>query len=557
MPVIPEALQPDSDTPQGKLGGRFNAKPNLPPLPTPQGSAATAIRSAIDDVFLNDAHTKQALSANLGKLAADSLTVRAEANRAFEKFTASKFDSEERAKPGYTEARAIPFTTLQTIADAGTKTLRNSSDNRTFRIQESKSFMAIVNTQNANGAVVGTVQLEDLLNFINNQIENRPAGRPSMSPCKAENDAEALLREIEGGNNSVAPPPDSEADQQQEGESDDREQEAQTFVSRQIGRFMEKTTAPEEQLRFDVPSRKDRAALQQALETFELRSGPSDVTSYHDFSSLQIAFQHVWTEVFDGKLAPLGKEIYYEYVKLKSSLGLEHQNGRTITTLDDLAGLLDEVRDLSKVAVDDTPGEISGSASSSGGSDSSVLDSAKNMIPANVVANATGSPVLGALVDPAGAVINAISQAFAGKPTLNWDDFESAGSAAHPLPLEGDRITVQFEADVAPPGQVHVVIANTKDTSWWKGIEFSEVASDGKIIDNKTVATDVGNKKGWNPSCTNKLELGTSQLRGGILEFQKEAPRVVGGWKTGFYLLTGLDQKLKDRMKVTFTWIKD
>ena len=51
------------------------------------------------------------------------------------------------------------------------------------------------------------------------------------------------------------------------------------------------------------------------LDTFELRPGPSDVTSYHDFSTLQIAFENVWTQIFDGELEALGRKVYREYVR--------------------------------------------------------------------------------------------------------------------------------------------------------------------------------------------------------------------------------------------------
>jgi len=52
----------------------------------------------------------------------------------------------------------------------------------------------------------------------------------------------------------------------------------------------------------------------------------------------------------------------------------------------------------------------------------------------------------------------------------------------------------------------------------------------------------------------NVMRLKPSQLINGVLEFQKAA---IAGFHTGFYLLGGLDQQLKDRARVTFTWVKD
>jgi len=66
--------------------------------------------------------------------------------------------------------------------------------------------------------------------------------------------------------------------------------------------------APEKQVVFKVDSRPGLPdinggvnsagqAITGAVDTFELRTGPTDVDSFHDFYRLQIAFQDVWTEL--------------------------------------------------------------------------------------------------------------------------------------------------------------------------------------------------------------------------------------------------------------------
>ena len=59
------------------------------------------------------------------------------------------------------------------------------------------------------------------------------------------------------------------------------------------------------------------ALKHSARGTFFAGKVTTDVPSYHDFHTLQIAFQHVWTEIFDGQLTSLGRDLYGEYVKLK------------------------------------------------------------------------------------------------------------------------------------------------------------------------------------------------------------------------------------------------
>jgi hypothetical protein len=61
---------------------------------------------------------------------------------------------------------------------------------------------------------------------------------------------------------------------------------------------------------FNVAKRADQTAIGTAIDSFEIRGGPADFTSYHDFYKLQIAFDHIWTELFDGDLESLGKQAF-------------------------------------------------------------------------------------------------------------------------------------------------------------------------------------------------------------------------------------------------------
>ena len=69
----------------------------------------------------------------------------------------------------------------------------------------------------------------------------------------------------------------------------------------------------------------DDEVQKEIMKNFELRTGASDVTAYHDFHTLQIAFQHVWSRIFDGQLTSLGQDLYREYV---TAQGLQWFHGR-------------------------------------------------------------------------------------------------------------------------------------------------------------------------------------------------------------------------------------
>ncbi|XXX73251.1 hypothetical protein WMF30_36940 [Sorangium sp. So ce134] len=71
-----------------------------------------------------------------------------------------------------------------------------------------------------------------------------------------------------------------------------------------------------------LPKRPDRANIEAELRR-ELRAGPADVTAYHDFHSLQIAFKHVWTQVFDGSLKTKAEDLYEELVRIYDDAGVE------------------------------------------------------------------------------------------------------------------------------------------------------------------------------------------------------------------------------------------
>jgi len=121
------------------------------------------------------------------------------------------------------------------------------------------------------------------------------------------------------------------------------------LVSKQVQTVMSKTVAPEDQPRFDVPARATQADAAGNISTFELRAGASDVTSYHDFSSLQIAFEHIWTEVFDGRLRQLGVDLYRQYVHAVVDSGRPVDPNRVISSITDLQMLLAEIKEFSSL----------------------------------------------------------------------------------------------------------------------------------------------------------------------------------------------------------------
>src|SRR5690606_6966337 len=47
----------------------------------------------------------------------------------------------------------------------------------------------------------------------------------------------------------------------------------------------------------------------KSVNEFSLNSGPADVPAFYDFNTLQIAFEHVWKQLFDEEIIQAIQEV--------------------------------------------------------------------------------------------------------------------------------------------------------------------------------------------------------------------------------------------------------
>ncbi|KIC95482.1 hypothetical protein [Flavihumibacter solisilvae] len=73
-----------------------------------------------------------------------------------------------------------------------------------------------------------------------------------------------------------------------------------------------------------IPSRPSIETIASSLENFSLKKGPADVAAYYDFNSLQIAFDHVWQQLFDEELI---NSSYYVNQKIQQQTGVNPNAG--------------------------------------------------------------------------------------------------------------------------------------------------------------------------------------------------------------------------------------
>lgn len=72
---------------------------------------------------------------------------------------------------------------------------------------------------------------------------------------------------------------------------------------------------------------------------------PADVTRYHDFHDLQIAFEHIWTEAVDETLPDLFQDLYGEMVRFQQRVSGVAETAR-VQNVDDMRRLYGEFRGL-------------------------------------------------------------------------------------------------------------------------------------------------------------------------------------------------------------------
>lgn len=496
------------------------------------------LRAAIRTTFQNDESVRQAITANLKERSAESKAIAERVRTAFTDFNPSKLSTEDLAQHNYLAPGGDLAKAQRAVIAKGIEAIQSSKVKPSITLHNSSDLKEIIKEKTSEDrSLVGTIELETLINFMILKPDASPP--PVYVLCKAELEAQKILKKIEGM-------PDGEDNSEPTGTNlHHEERSAEQLVKDTVNLQMETAASPESQLRFSVPNRANQGKVQSNLDTFELRAGPSDVTSYHDFYNLQIAFAHVWTKIFDGQLTSLGQELYHEYVKLKEFTGNTAPDP-PISTLYDLKKLLEEVKSLTSFTEDAMPGDRKATVDTSPQAKPKTpkdwTEYVKDLTLYNQLANATGNEAVGALLDPAGFLVNAIGNILGEKKQIFWTSF--------PIAMGQEMINVSFEENVVDLGWVEIVLS-AESSQPWKGIDFQELGSAGNVVAHYKISNDPNDLDIWNANSRHVLRLQTEVVKRGVLEFDGETTFRV---HHGYYLLARLDEKLKDRTRVTFTW---
>jgi hypothetical protein len=470
--------------------------------------------AVIDAAFTQRAGLKQALTANLAPAAAASAKVVARAKTAFEKFNPSQYSETELANRNHVAVATDPSEMLNSVVkryvDSGSASTRAGA----MTIRADGDLAAI-----KNGNVI---PLDSLLDYLGAQQTRSYsfAASSALATCYAQSQAHALVASIGavpsgGGGNGDEPKPMAAKDVTQ-------------IVSDTVNLQMATATSPEMKLSYAVIPNDSGSGQTDLLQTFELRPDPTNVTSYHDFTTLQIAFEHVWTQLFDSQLASVGMQLYQHYVQLKALSGSAAPDP-SIDTLDDLANLLTEIRSLSQFVQSTTPSTLGVDTSDTPAS----ADSVGNDLAQGALAVATGG--FSALFDAALNAFVTMGQ----KPLIAWNDLKTGG----PLPGHGDHIVASFEYSVVQLGFVQFAL-KTDTGSAFKQVAFQYWDQASGMFSNLFSVSNNNNTEAASPFIPVNL------IQTGCFEFDSQE----GLATPGRYTLGKLSEQLVDGSRVTFYW---
>jgi hypothetical protein len=333
-----------------------------------QGAAAAAVvvetktspTAAVNAAFQADAGVRAALARHIVPRVQDFKRFAERATRAFEQFEPSVLTKPERDARTYLSINENLPQATNAIVKRGLEAMRDSADRRTLRLSLVGDVADLVTTRRKDGRRIRQISFDGLHKHLMRLLVDAPSltNSPERLKCDAEARAAKVLADIEGtAAGGKSPTPKALAVDERDVPAGTTSPDLKQFVSRHVDGLLANVAAPEEQLVYNVNKRATLEDAQKNLDSFQLRQGASDVTSYHDFRSLHIAFEHIWQEIFDGRLKSLGMSLYQEAMKLEDFL---MPDGKTklppaVTSKADLQKLLGDIRELSDLARDVVP----------------------------------------------------------------------------------------------------------------------------------------------------------------------------------------------------------
>lgn len=215
-----------------------------------------------------------------------------------------------------------------------------------FHANLSKDEVSELGLDDRPEALVDTLTPKAFQPFFDRKVQRVElnAGSLLMTDCKLKKETYEIMKEITngGGGEPVPPVVPSPGD----GNGEEPNLDTDKLIEDKVALQMEHVTSPETAVKYDhngvlAEQDKQRRSIDDK-QYFTITGGPADVTAYHDFYDLQIAFEHIWTELFDRELAEKGRLLYEELVKIEE-YGVNYDNNTVINSVEDLRQLKNDL----------------------------------------------------------------------------------------------------------------------------------------------------------------------------------------------------------------------
>lgn len=319
----------------------------------------TAAGAVVETAFRTDTNVRTVYSRNLSGRVGETVPDVRRAATAFQDFRPTRFGDRER-RSGYLPPGGDPELAMEQQVTDGADRLRSQA-RQGLRVQLTDAFKDLLTSSDGGGPQ--TIHLPVLLDLLQARLPATATARgdAALAPCAAAAKAKELFDRIEAD-----PAPAAAGREPGRREAGDPPPDAD-FIAGRVHALLAGTQSPDDPLAAEplvLPP--PAAGGEHAVQNLELRTGPADVTAYHDFNSLQIAFDHVWAELFDQGLDALGRQFYHAYVGLLDFVGLKRDadgnpldaDGRPlkpVTSIDDIVKLIQDASMLSAVTSASTP----------------------------------------------------------------------------------------------------------------------------------------------------------------------------------------------------------
>ncbi|MCA9734978.1 MAG: hypothetical protein H6696_14820 [Deferribacteres bacterium] len=326
-----------------------NAEIPIPAAPTPGVADSTNITNVLEESFKLQNQISRKLASHARKKAKQVNDAEKAAQTAFQNFYPSAIPKTVRADTSYLapgkNLRIAQRNLIQRRLNAWKKPASKQSIQFILTKGEVEEIGLAIHD---DGTVEGEVGADEVVGRVEDSMDGAEISAPE-SPfelCRNEIEADKKIDAITEDKNGT-----TEVTDRTDGDGvDSRGLTAEKLTRDMVALHMDRATSAETQVRFEKPQDPSAKDISETVGKIEFGGGATDVTAYHDFYNLQIAFEHVWTEIFDGNVAAAGRVLYNQWVQFKnvaSGMGIAVDEDITdVETLDDLKALMSSVEAL-------------------------------------------------------------------------------------------------------------------------------------------------------------------------------------------------------------------